>query len=91
MAYDDIRKCVLKCDETILTENVLEGLIQYLPPPDQLNKMLQLKDCYNDLTEAEQFCVKISEVKRLLPRLKSLRFKQQYVEMVHDVKPVSII
>ncbi|GJQ75438.1 dia [Trypoxylus dichotomus] len=87
MPYDEIKKCLLRCDETVLTENVLEGLIQYLPPPDQLNKMQQYKESYEELTEAEQFCVKLSEVKRLLPRLKSLRFKQQYAEMVTDVKP----
>lgn len=87
--YEEIKKCLLRCDETVLTENVLEGLIQYLPPPDQLSKIQQYKESYDDLTEAEQFCVKISEVKRLLPRLKSLRFKQQYAEMVSDVKPVS--
>lgn len=61
--------------------------LQYLPPPDQLNKLAQFKDSYNELTEAEQFCVTISQVKRLLPRLKSLHFKQYYTEMVNDVKP----
>lgn len=89
MKYDEIKKCILKCDEEILTENVVEQLVQHLPPPDQLTKLQQLKDSYNDLTEAEQFCVKLSEVKRLLPRLRSLRFRQQYKEMVNDVKPVS--
>lgn len=65
--------------------------VQYLPPPDQLNKLQQFKDSYDQLTEAEQFCVTISEVKRLLPRLKSLSFRQHYAEMVNDVKPVSIL
>nr|XP_022909899.1 protein diaphanous isoform X2 [Onthophagus taurus]XP_022909900.1 protein diaphanous isoform X2 [Onthophagus taurus] len=87
LSYDAIKKCLLKCDESVLTENVLEGLIQYLPPPDQLQKLQQHKNSIDELTEAEQFCVKMSEVKRLLPRLKSLRFKQQYIEMVNDVKP----
>lgn len=89
LKYDEIKKCVMRCDEETLSENVVEQLIQYLPPPDQLAKFQQLKDSYNDLTEAEQFCVKMSEVKRLLPRLRSLRFRQQYKEMVKDVKPVS--
>lgn len=50
-------------------------------------KLQQFKDSYKDLTEAEQFCCKISEVKRLLPRLKSLMFRQHYTEMVGDIKP----
>lgn len=28
MAYDDIKKCLLRCDDTVLTQNVLEQLIQ---------------------------------------------------------------
>ncbi|XP_076255842.1 diaphanous related formin 1 isoform X2 [Rhynchophorus ferrugineus] len=87
MPYDDIKKALLRCDESILTDNVTQQLIQYLPPPDQLNKLQEFKDQYKDLTEAEQFCVKMSEVKRLLPRLKSLSFKHHYVEMVQDSKP----
>ncbi|KAG5888747.1 hypothetical protein JTB14_032020 [Gonioctena quinquepunctata] len=87
MPYDDIKKALLRCDESILSESVTEQLIQYLPPADQLAKLQNFKDKYGDLTEAEQFCVKMSEVKRLLPRLKSLSFKHHYVEMVQDTKP----
>ncbi|KAK9884199.1 hypothetical protein WA026_005154 [Henosepilachna vigintioctopunctata] len=87
MDYDEIKRCILRCDDSVLTESVIEQLIQYLPPVDQLNKLQQYKDSYKDLTEAEQFCVKISEIKRLLPRLKSLSFKHHYHEMVQDTKP----
>lgn len=87
MSYTKVKTCLLRCDDSILTGNVLEQLIQYLPPPDQLNKLQQYKDSYDQLTEAEQFCVTISEIKRLLPRLKSLSFMQHYNEMVSDVKP----
>lgn len=89
MKYDDIKKCLLRCDDQILSENVIEQLIQYLPPADQLNNLQKYKESYKELTEAEQFCVKLSEVKRLLPRLKSLSFKHRYAEMVNDIKPVS--
>ncbi|XP_028145731.1 protein diaphanous isoform X2 [Diabrotica virgifera virgifera] len=85
--YEDIKNALLRCDEAILSDNVTEQLIQYLPPADQLNKFQNFKEQYKDLTEAEQFCVKMSEVKRLLPRLKSLSFKHHYVEMVQDIKP----
>ncbi|KAF5284211.1 hypothetical protein FQR65_LT00211 [Abscondita terminalis] len=87
MPYDEIKKGLLRCDNTILTQNVLEQLIQYLPPADQLAKLQQYKDSYDQLTEAEQFCVKLSEIKRLLPRLKSLSFREHFAEMVNDSKP----
>ncbi|KAK4878010.1 hypothetical protein RN001_010516 [Aquatica leii] len=87
MSYDEIKKCLLKCDNTVLTQSVLEQLIQYLPPADQLAKLQQYRDSYDQLTEAEQFCVKLSDIKRILPRLKSLSFREHFPEMVNDSKP----
>lgn len=61
---------------------------QYLPSPDQLKKLLEYKDVYNELVEAEQFAVTVADIKRLLPRLKSLSFKQHYKELILEIKPV---
>ena len=33
--------------------------------------------------------MQLSSIKRLVPRLKSISFKQHYSEMVQDIKPVS--
>ncbi|XP_074101211.1 diaphanous related formin 1 isoform X4 [Cotesia typhae] len=87
MSYEEVKSCLLKCEGPVINDNVLQGLIQYLPPPDQLTKLQQYKDQYDDLTEAEQFCVTISTIKRLLPRLRSLSFMLRYEELVADVKP----
>ncbi|XP_049792914.1 protein diaphanous isoform X1 [Schistocerca nitens] len=87
LSYEEVKKCILRCDETVLTDSVVEQLIAYLPPPDQLKKLEEYRSQYSDLTEAEQFAVTIAEVKRLLPRLKSLSFKLHYNEMVQDIKP----
>ncbi|XP_068991718.1 protein diaphanous isoform X5 [Neodiprion pinetum] len=87
MSYEEVKVCLLRCEGPVISDNVLQGLIQYLPPPDQLTKLQQFRDQYEDLTEAEQFCVTISDIKRLLPRLKSLSFMLHYEELVQDVKP----
>ncbi|XP_048510372.1 protein diaphanous isoform X3 [Athalia rosae] len=87
MSYEEVKSCLLRCEGPVISSNVLQGLIQYLPPPDQLTKLQQFRDQYDDLTEAEQFCVTISDIKRLLPRLKSLSFMLHYEELVQDVKP----
>ncbi|XP_034951216.1 protein diaphanous isoform X4 [Chelonus insularis] len=87
MTHEEVKSCLLRCEGPVIDDNVLQGLIQYLPPPDQLNKLQQYKDCFDDLTEAEQFCVTISTIKRLLPRLRSLSFMLKYEELVQDVKP----
>jgi diaphanous 2 len=33
----------------------------------------------------------LASIKRLVPRLKSISFRQHYNEMVQDIKPVSVL
>lgn len=87
ISYDELRKLILRCDTTVLTENLLQALIQYIPTPDQLNRLKEFEKDYNDLAEAEQFAISISGIKRLVPRLKSLMFKLRYQELINDCKP----
>ncbi|KAL1452185.1 hypothetical protein WDU94_006483 [Cyamophila willieti] len=82
--YEQVKLSILRCDTNILSGNVLEQLISYLPPPDQLQRLKELSSDYANLTEAEQFAVTIAEIKRLLPRLKSMHFKQHFAEMYGD-------
>ena len=37
--------------------------------------------------EAEQFAISLADIKRLVPRLKSLKFQLHYPELVQDCKP----
>lgn len=87
LSYNDVKKCILRCDDAVLSDNVLQQLINYLPSPDQLHKLEEYRSQYDDLTEAEQFAITLAEIKRLLPRLKSMSFRQHYNEIVADVKP----
>lgn len=87
ISYEELRKCILRCDTTVLTENLLQSLIQYIPAPDQLKKLEEFEKDYDNLAEAEQFAISISGIKRLVPRLKSLMFMLRYPELVQDCKP----
>ncbi|XP_075219811.1 diaphanous related formin 1 isoform X2 [Lycorma delicatula] len=87
LSYQDVKKCILRCDFNVLTDSILEQLINYLPPPDQLKRLTELDVPYDQLTEAEQFAVTIAEIKRLMPRLKSMKFRQHHPELVQDIKP----
>lgn len=60
ISYADVKRSVLRCDDTVLKGNVLEQLINYLPPPDQLKKLRDLECPYEDLVESEQFAVTVS-------------------------------
>lgn len=83
----DMRKYILRIDEQQLNDAILQQLIRYMPEPEQLSRLEQFKDQYDDLAEAEQFAVTVGSIKRLVPRLKSISFKMRFPELVQDIKP----
>ena len=82
ISYADFRKSILRCDTSVLTENLLKTLIKNLPTQNQLNKLKEFSQEYDNLDEVEQFVLSLADIKRLVPRLKSLKIKLQYPELV---------
>lgn len=85
-SYEEVKSCLLKCEGPVISDNILQGLIQYLPPPDQLSKLQLYKDQYDDLTEAEQFCITVSTVEIFQPTFRSCgrrRFFERFRSLKH--------
>ncbi len=97
LSYDDIKRAILHCDESVLSDSVLQQLIQYMPTPEQLKKLEEYKEQYDSLAEVSFLLNlflfspgwQLASIKRLVQRLKSISFRQHYNEMVQDIKPVS--
>lgn len=87
LSYEQIRVLLLRCDMSMLDASIIQQLIQYLPPPDQLKRLQELKASGEQLSGAEQFAATIAEVKRLNARLQSLSFRLNFQDLVSDVKP----
>ena len=62
ISFDDVKAAILRCDEEVLSGNLLEQLINYLPPPDQLKRLEDLQNQYDDLHEPEQFAVTVMSI-----------------------------
>lgn len=60
ISAQDMQKYILRIDEEQLTDAILQQLIKNMPEPDQLSRLEQFKDQYNELAEAEQFAVTVS-------------------------------
>lgn len=90
LSHDHIKQCILRCDTTVLNSNIIQQLIQYLPPPDQLKRLQEIKSSGEELSGAEKFAATLGEIKRLVPRLHSINFKLCVSDMVQDVKPGNI-
>ncbi|XP_058123018.1 protein diaphanous [Anopheles ziemanni] len=87
LSHEQIRVCLLRCDTTILSPSVLQQLIQYLPPPDQLKRLQEIRARGEELAGAESFAATIGDIKRLGARLQSLSFRINLPDMVADCKP----
>lgn len=87
LSYDEIKLYLLRCDMSYLNSTVLQQLIQYLPPPDQLKRLQELKANKEELADAERFAGTIAEIKRLGARLQSLSFRLNFPDMYEEVRP----
>ncbi|KAJ1128094.1 hypothetical protein NDU88_006474 [Pleurodeles waltl] len=87
MPYEEIKNVILEVNDAVLTESLVQNLIKQMPEPEQLSRLAELKNEYNELAEPEQFCVVISSVTRLRPRLSAILFKILFNEQVENIKP----
>lgn len=87
LSHEQIRTYLLRCDTTILGPNVLQQLIQYLPPPDQLKRLQEIRARGEELAAPEAFAATIGDIKRLGARLQSLNFKLSMPDLMQDCKP----
>lgn len=87
LSYEQIKILLLRCDMSSLNPSILQQMIQYLPPPDQLKRLQELKTSGEELSGAEDFAATIAEIKRLGARLQSLSFRLNFPDLVNDVKP----
>ena len=80
ISYTAFRSSILQCDTSVLTESLLQTLIQvdtafsniavwkyfiqYLPPPEELARLSQYKSDYESLAEVEKFVISLSDLNR---------------------------
>ena len=51
---------VLMVDDEKVTEQLLQQLLKFLPGPDQMKQLQDMKGVFKDLSDAEQFCAVVS-------------------------------
>ncbi len=55
--YDELKRRIIEVDEEQLSPQVVEQLIKYMPQPEQMTQLAELKAEYKQLAEPEQFGV----------------------------------
>ena len=65
--YTELKRRIVEVDEEKLDVAQLEQLIRAMPEPEQMKQLAALKDEYDSLAEAEQFCVVVRRALLLSP------------------------
>ena len=86
-SYESVKKSILTCDTEVLSEFFLKSLIGIMESIDNLLSLNEkYVDEYDSLTKADQFCITISSIDRLIERLKCLLFSQRYPQIMEECK-----
>ncbi|VDO96450.1 unnamed protein product [Soboliphyme baturini] len=87
LSLDEWVQAILEVDETKLSENVIQQLMTFFPEESIINRLRDFSNRFSELSEAEQFTLKIASISKLKPRLQAMNFKLKFPEIVNDVKP----
>ncbi|XP_020610093.1 protein diaphanous homolog 1-like [Orbicella faveolata] len=87
LPHTEVKKLILKCDQVVLTESAINSLLKYLPSPEQMQQLGNMKDNLDDLSDPEQFACMLSGIKKLEQRLNMILFKMKFPEDMQDIKP----
>mmetsp|Transcript_3459 Transcript_3459/g.7245 ORF Transcript_3459/g.7245 Transcript_3459/m.7245 type:complete len:1710 (-) Transcript_3459:52-5181(-) len=97
MSYDDMAKVVDNVDETKMTANQVQGIIEYMPTPTERKSLRNYmksgqgdsEEKFEKLCECEKFMVAMISVKQSRMKMRALLFKLQFrgciQDLAHDV------
>jgi len=88
MTYDQFKTVLYKFDEAVLDTSVVESMVKFVPPAEMMGQIMNLKDIYDELNEAEKFLFQLGSIPRLEQRLQCMQAKLRFVEDMTDVKPM---
>ncbi|KAL7553233.1 hypothetical protein ACHAWF_017316 [Thalassiosira exigua] len=97
MSYDDLAQAVDRIDETAMTANQAQGIIEYMPSSSERKSLRDYMRPAGDaggesadvrfdrLCECEKFMVAMMTVKQSRRKLRALLFKLQFRACIHDL------
>ena len=78
---------VLMVDDEKVTEQLLQQLLKFLPGPDQMKQLQDMKGVFKDLSDAEQFCAVVSSTggQHFIATLRFVFIPRMYCTYLHTV------
>ncbi|CAG2100841.1 unnamed protein product [Medioppia subpectinata] len=87
MSAEELKNHIFSVNEQDLSENILQQILRYLPPENQLLKLEESRNEIDSLHEAERFALTLGSIKGLVKRLNAISFKMKFKESVQDIQP----
>lgn len=88
VSYEQFKERILRCDTSdafVLTSDVIQQLIKYLPSPEQMKRLVEIKKNGDELSKPETFVATIGEIDQLVPRLHSIDLKLCLDDVARDI------
>ena len=65
MSAEELKNHIISLNEELLSETIVQQILKYLPPRDQLVRLEESRNDIENLHEAEQFALTVSHYYRL--------------------------
>ena len=63
MSAEELKNHIISVNEEYLSETILQQILRYLPPEDQLLRLEESRNQIDSLHEAEKFALIVSDLK----------------------------
>lgn len=83
---EQIKQSILRCDTSILSSDVIEQLLQSLPPVEQIIRLHEISNTGDKLSEGESFLAVLGGIEDVVTRLESINFKLCIEDDIQNVK-----
>jgi hypothetical protein len=85
MSYEDLKLSILKVDETILDENLIQTLLKIVPTAEEIEIVTSYDGDKNMLTDLCKFFIVMGTIPKLEQRLKSMLYKVTFKNIQKDL------
>jgi len=88
MTFPELKKEILAINDNVVTENLLNQFMNYVPTPEEIALLEPYKEQQDTLEIADRFFIMTSGIPQYEIRLKSLLFRKYFQTKINDIKPV---
>ena len=88
--FKDLRKEILGVNDQIVTDNMLNQFLNYVPTSEEIASLEPYKDTPDTLQISDRFFLMAASIPQYHARLKSMMFRKNCQARIDEIKPVCL-